>query len=1152
MRMNNKGFSMVELLAVVAILGVLSTIGVVAVSNILEKAHEEYYKNQEKNLVLAAQSYMNANQNELPKVVGRKEKITAKELKEANYLKKDVTRYDGKTKCNDEKTYVNVFKYGNSDYSYTAYLTCPDDKIADEEVKEEQPFIDAVFPGSNEDVSTASIKITIKGEKNNAETKLLSYSYSLFVIENGKSVELLNTGTMQVRQSTVEKTISLSKYALSSSSVSLKIKATATNIKGNSISQTFTNDYRDKTAPKCVYINKADDPKSPLRRKTWVNRDVKVTIGCNDGNGSGCEKDTYTKTFTTDGGVDHIKISDNVGNQQSCPVVKFIDKTAPTVKVNVYKCDSKHVATGSVLKSYTASGNTIEVKSSDLTGNVNGWLNKANYPNGVCFAFNVEDASSLKSKSWKWNPTGIKKNASNYKTLTGGNSDETFTTDDGYNLTTKKVYTHSLSGDGHRYGEFVVKDGIGNTSTIKFNILIDKTSPTAQVTAGRCENRDATACQNATSVTSSQTVKADNSSPSKSMSFDTWVSKGIQIKYSITDLSDVTRTWKYDDPRKMTSRPSANKAGASATGTSGTLTLTGTGQRNSIITFTDEAGNTSQVTVQGYIANTCTVTYNSNHGSFTKNSSDLTEVKDYDSYFGSAANGLRNATGNGSHYEGERQYHSTVTNKQWNTSATYNAGTIFDEQKRYKAQSVCSGMDDGKDKTITLYANWRTHECTVTFSANGGKFTNNGGGTTQIVKAGEELGKKPTVSRDYYHVDNNDAWKKGSTTNYVAANATKKGEELCNLTKGDDSVTLNANWKQNVCTIKYDPNKKFNGKFNKNASNTTDTLTQGQILGSYENGIKNARGTGGYFYATAPGHVVAATAEWNLKDDGTGLALYQGFWYTQEEICPQLQKQASPTVTLYVNWLPEEPTVRIYLWDHISNSDDECDQYKDSNKDYTGTKNKFKRPYRKYKYGSYMCHCRYKSTNSELDYARGYYLRHKKTDGCDSTPQYYSKTTSKWQRDTCFPENAYIFYKFGDEGRASCHNKQNYKVGNTKRDWKINEYVYLVCTNGDVYNNQTKGYKFFHGAYWYWNTGPYYAHLGKVLINDKEMGKYGSNLYENKVVFDDGSDIISQDYEKNHKSKVQGICQDYCEDKFGFELYPEEDLRYLGIDEDDD
>ena len=124
---------------------------------------------------------MRSNQNKLTKVVGKKEKVTAKELKEANYLKKDITRYDGKTKCKDDKTYVNVYKYGISDYSYTAYLTCPDDRIAAEEEKKEKPKIEAVFPGSKDDVATASIKITFNGEENNPDTKLLSYSYSVFV-----------------------------------------------------------------------------------------------------------------------------------------------------------------------------------------------------------------------------------------------------------------------------------------------------------------------------------------------------------------------------------------------------------------------------------------------------------------------------------------------------------------------------------------------------------------------------------------------------------------------------------------------------------------------------------------------------------------------------------------------------------------------------------------------------------------------------------------------------------------------------------------------------------------------------------------------------------------------------------------------------------
>ena len=96
MKLNNKGFSFVELLAAVAILAILSSIAIVGVTNILNKSHKEYYNNERKNLILAAQAYVNENKSKLPKVVGKKEKIEAEDLKTANYLKKDITTYDGK------------------------------------------------------------------------------------------------------------------------------------------------------------------------------------------------------------------------------------------------------------------------------------------------------------------------------------------------------------------------------------------------------------------------------------------------------------------------------------------------------------------------------------------------------------------------------------------------------------------------------------------------------------------------------------------------------------------------------------------------------------------------------------------------------------------------------------------------------------------------------------------------------------------------------------------------------------------------------------------------------------------------------------------------------------------------------------------------
>ena len=54
---NNNGFSMIELLTAIAILGILSVLAIGTVQLLLDKSEEEYYKEQEYSLSLAAQSY---------------------------------------------------------------------------------------------------------------------------------------------------------------------------------------------------------------------------------------------------------------------------------------------------------------------------------------------------------------------------------------------------------------------------------------------------------------------------------------------------------------------------------------------------------------------------------------------------------------------------------------------------------------------------------------------------------------------------------------------------------------------------------------------------------------------------------------------------------------------------------------------------------------------------------------------------------------------------------------------------------------------------------------------------------------------------------------------------------------------------------------
>ncbi len=58
MKLNNKGFTLVEVLAVIVILGVLATIMVPAATNMIGDNKEKQYKNLEKTILSSAKVYM--------------------------------------------------------------------------------------------------------------------------------------------------------------------------------------------------------------------------------------------------------------------------------------------------------------------------------------------------------------------------------------------------------------------------------------------------------------------------------------------------------------------------------------------------------------------------------------------------------------------------------------------------------------------------------------------------------------------------------------------------------------------------------------------------------------------------------------------------------------------------------------------------------------------------------------------------------------------------------------------------------------------------------------------------------------------------------------------------------------------------------------
>ena len=317
MRKNKKGFTLIEILAAVTILGVLSIVAVVSVNKIIQKAKQNHYITAEDNLEMAGQSYVQQNRNALPKAIGQKKQIPLKTLVEKNYIEPIKDYSDNE--CNLENSYVQVFKYSKEDYSYVAYLDCPvyDSK---EQLAKSAPTVNVTLTNAG---STKTAKAHMKVED---QEKLLSWSY--IVYRDGK--EVLNSGSIMLPNydKKVEKTLNISKFTPGK----IRIVVTATNIYGQTTKATSqTIDYKDEQKPTCI-IKEVDKETNP---KPWTQEPKTITVGCDDGEGSGCTREEYTKTFKSTTDVGNITIEDESGNKTVCKVSVNVDITPPECTVEL-------------------------------------------------------------------------------------------------------------------------------------------------------------------------------------------------------------------------------------------------------------------------------------------------------------------------------------------------------------------------------------------------------------------------------------------------------------------------------------------------------------------------------------------------------------------------------------------------------------------------------------------------------------------------------------------------------------------------------------------------------------------------------------------------------------------------------------------------
>ena len=474
---DNKGFTLVEILAVVVILGIIMVISVPAVSKWISRGKAESKESQKSTLLMAAQSYAQDNKKILPKAIGQTTILTAEELKNANYLKEDLYDAD-KKKCMN--SVIRIYKYNKTGYTYTAYIYCEGDTVPDS-FSGVEPSISIGFSGNKQaddtihDVSISSFKITINGGSNGSVNYGIDgYSYSISVKyssdPNEKALEIYNSGSLNGggrEKLIIEK--NLSEYTDITSVNEFIITVEAFNRDGGHKKETASSIYRDTDAPVCGKVS--GEPAA----NSWLNTAGStrtISVACSDGEGSGCVKNTFTKTFDEEMEYGYIPITDNAGNTTQCKVRVNIDWTYPTLTVDAYRRSDDGNYAGNIIGTVTASHSSPNhsMTLNAYSNLVGGWFNKANYPNGVTFVVTVSDNILVATGEWYYNSSGIyNEHANNIETYTEG-SKKTFT------VTDRTVVLY-LSSEGMRRARYDFKDAAGNMVKVYINANIDRTNP---------------------------------------------------------------------------------------------------------------------------------------------------------------------------------------------------------------------------------------------------------------------------------------------------------------------------------------------------------------------------------------------------------------------------------------------------------------------------------------------------------------------------------------------------------------------------------------------------------------------------------------------------------------------------------------------------
>ena len=598
-----KGFSLVELLAVIVILGLISVIGISVTSNLVDLSKRKKMDSQKNTVTLSAQTYLQNNKNLVPKIIGETKVIKVSELRSMNYLTEDIKNEKGES-CM-EKSYVRVYKLSNSEYTYTTFLYCGNEEIPTEQdvptPKVEAKFSDSTGKIKDENLNNVSdaylyIELNAASEEeiqeykdNGTEIVMDGYSFSIFVTKNGQKNEVYNSGSLSGgRKQKIIINKKLNEYINVTDITELSLEVIAINTLGGITNANTTisehNDksestiYEDNVPPKCV------KPDNPYSEGDWVNKNEynktklqrKLTVGCDDGTGSGCIRNYFTMSWPNDDdqyGAEYvyIDVKDNAGNvserNDDCKFRVNVDIKTPDATVTAFVGKQSNSNESSELASKISGSNILKqtIKANDkatsakiepttnfynlLVGNNTSdkWMNNAKFPHGVIYQIKLKDNIRLDKWIWETNAGYINDSKnSNYKKVNVNNpeatsgstpQDEAHGKTDFHGSTSDTVYVRFLT-EGMRYGVFTAYDKAGNKITIEIAAHLDRTAPPVP--------------NNLEAYVYNKVRTGGTSVSTTSYSFATWTNKYVQVRTvegqnhdKLTNNTSLSGFWEY-------------------------------------------------------------------------------------------------------------------------------------------------------------------------------------------------------------------------------------------------------------------------------------------------------------------------------------------------------------------------------------------------------------------------------------------------------------------------------------------------------------------------------------------------------------------------------------------------------------------------------